>query len=108
MHGQLPAVEVSALMSNALFGLVAYPANYVAKSSVFAAYCVHGLCPILLSRTYETVDGLAAGNHYLTWPPEKFSLQTCSIVKDAAQHWYAPHSIEAHVAAIRRFSLVPR
>ncbi len=48
-HGRLEAHDISDLMRGSLFGLVAYPVNYVAKSSVFATYCAHGLCPVLLS-----------------------------------------------------------
>ena len=53
LHGRLADEAVRAVMQDALFGLLAYPVEYVAKSSVFAAYCAHGICPVLISSNYD-------------------------------------------------------
>ena len=45
-------------------GALAYPTDYVSKSGVFAAYCAHGICPVLLSKDYGAHDGLTANVHY--------------------------------------------
>lgn len=65
--GFLPAAEVSQLMSNALAGVFDYqrfPHN-LAKSTVYAAYCAHGLLPISNRRTLRPQDGIIANQHYL-------------------------------------------
>ncbi|MDM0052555.1 hypothetical protein [Variovorax sp. J22R115] len=63
VRGKLSADEVSA--AAARLGAVAYPVEFVAESGVFAAYCAHGICPILLSSSYATHDGLVANKHFL-------------------------------------------
>ena len=69
-HGRLGDEAIRRLMQDALFGLLAYPVEYVAKSSVFAAYCAHGICPLLISNNYAQADGLEAGRHYLPGVPD--------------------------------------
>ncbi|MEO0538916.1 MAG: hypothetical protein AAF215_34315 [Cyanobacteria bacterium P01_A01_bin.123] len=65
--GFLPAGEVSELMSNALAGVFDYrrfPHN-LAKSTVYAAYCAHGLLPISNQCALRSQDGIIANQHYL-------------------------------------------
>lgn len=103
-HGTLPKHGVSELLSRAMYGVVAYPLEYVAKSGVFAAYCSHGVCPLVISRTYPQVDGLLRGTHYLGWPGPQGEAQDCSSVGRHAFEWYSGHSIRAHARALLRLS----
>lgn len=97
IHGRIDPENVREILSTASFGLVNYPAEYVAKSSVFAAYCAHGVCPILLSKNYVNSDGLVAGQHYLTeMPNEPFDQANIGM---AASNWYRPHGVASHVSA---------
>ena len=57
-HGELKADQVSRMLEDSAFGAVAYPVTTVAKSGVFAAYCAHGVCPVLISRGYSVASGL--------------------------------------------------
>lgn len=100
VHGMLPAGEVSAALAQARFGALAYRADYVAKSSVFAAYCAHGVCPILLSRDYGTHDGLVADRHYARGfdALAEQALEPAQIGQ-AARSWYEPHRVSATQAA---------
>ena len=107
-HGRLDARDISDLMRESLFGLVAYPVNFVAKSSVFAAYCAHGLCPVILSKGYAPFDALVAGQHYLPGMP------TGIVDADKAQRigtnacgWYQSHGIACHIAKLRQLLGVP-
>ena len=107
-HGRLEAGNISDLMRDALFGIIAYPVNYIAKSSVFAAYCAHGLCPVVISEGYAPSDGLLAAHNYLPGIP------TCLVNADKAQQigagawgWYQPHGVASHVAKLRQFLDVP-
>jgi hypothetical protein len=44
--GTLPEPEVSAELLRCYAGFLAYPAAFLAKSTVFAAYCAHGVVPV--------------------------------------------------------------
>jgi hypothetical protein len=44
--GELPAPAVSAVLAGCFAGFLGYPAAFLAKSSVFAAYCAHGMLPV--------------------------------------------------------------
>jgi len=102
IHGKLAAEQVSAALSEARYGALAYPVDYVAKSSVFAAYCAHGMCPILLSRHYETHDGLVANQHYAAGfeSLDRHSIDPAA-VGHAARAWYEPHRLAVHQATIK-------
>lgn len=101
VHGRLAAEAVSAALSTASYGAMAYPTDYASKSSVFAAYCAHGLCPILLWENYDTHDGLVAGRHYAagfeSLGQPGFDARR---IGHAARDWYQPHCLAAHVAAL--------
>jgi hypothetical protein len=102
VHGKLPADQVSAALADARYGALAYPVDYVAKSSVFAAYCAHGVCPILLSRGYETHDGLIADRHYASGfgTVDEKTIRPARIGREA-RTWYEPHRTSEHLAAFR-------
>jgi hypothetical protein len=98
--GERSAAEISSFLSNALVGFFDYPPDYrdkstcLTKSTIFAAYCAHGLLPVS-SRYNLPVDGIEAGKHY--WFPEihtglkeRMELQT---IADNAYAWYQTHSL---------------
>lgn len=106
LHGHLPSEAVCTLLAGASFGMTWYYPSYAAKSSVFAAYCAHGLCPILLSDPPTRCDGLVPGQQYLQGLPRGTDWQTVARkVGAAAEAWYADHSLERHVKAIRTFMI---
>ncbi len=96
LHGRLEAIEVSKILSNATFGLLKYPVEYVAKSTIFAAYCAHGICPILISDEHQIADGLVAGVHYHAGIPDHAIDE--EKIGQAAMDWYQPHCISSHVS----------
>jgi hypothetical protein len=102
-HGRLEKDEIAKLLGNAQFGLIAYPVGYVSKSGVFAAYCAHGLCPLLISKNYVQVDGLAAGTHYMPNVPKYEKNWVDSNIGQQAWEWYQPHRIERHTELIKQF-----
>lgn len=97
-HGRLVSNEVHDLLCSARFGLLSYPVDYVAKSGVFAAFCAHGLCPILLNRRYPPVDGLRPGVHYASDFPDCVNEEQVARISNAASNWYQTHNVDAHVA----------
>ena len=101
-HGRLELHEVSKQLSDASFGLVAYPADYVAKSGVFAAYCAHGVCPILISKNYQPSDGLLSGINYLSGLPFKnIKYIDHQNIGRAAWTWYQPHKVISHINTMK-------
>lgn len=102
-RGRLAAEAVSRHLADAMFGVVAYPVEYVAKSTVFAAYCAHGICPVLISKRNVPVDGLVAGERYLAGIPNGV-LQPSHIesIAAVAWAWYRPHRVMAHVETLKR------
>jgi hypothetical protein len=102
VHGKLPAEEVSAALAEASYAALAYPVDYVAKSSVFAAYCSHGVCSILLSRDYSTHDGLVANRHYASGF-DTLDTKTIrpALIGQEARTWYEPHRVSATQAAYK-------
>ncbi len=59
--------DVSALMSRCMAGIFDYhrfPRN-LGKSSVYAAYCSHGLVPICNGRSLQPQDGIIANQQYV-------------------------------------------
>ncbi|MEO0756737.1 MAG: hypothetical protein AAFY78_07670 [Cyanobacteria bacterium J06648_16] len=66
--GFLPAEQVSQLMEESFAGLFDYRRfpNNLAKSTVYAAYCAHGLLPINNQQSLRPQDGVVSGRHYLS------------------------------------------
>jgi hypothetical protein len=100
VHGRLNVEEVGHILSCASFGLINYPVEYVAKSSVFAAYSAHGICPVLISESYLESDGLIANEHYLVGLFCKLvSYAEAERIGMATFDWYQSHRMELHVSA---------
>jgi hypothetical protein len=92
--GPLPAAEVSARMLAARAGFLSYPPAFLPKSSIFAAYCAHGLLPVCPGKVAES----GSPPH---WNPSfevDLSLQE---IADAARVWYLGHSIARQAETFR-------
>lgn len=98
-HGRLAEQQIHELFSKAMFGILACSIQYVEKSGVFAAYCAHGMAPILISPDYFFNDAVCAGSEYLSSDAFNHDLNQSDIdaVARAAWGWYQNHSITAHV-----------
>lgn len=91
--------EISELLATSLAGCIDYspfPGN-LGKSSVFAAYCAHGLVPILTRYNPSEVDDLYKDRHYLVLGSELAisNLDRLQIVADNAHQWYGGHTTKA-------------
>ena len=93
--GEQPARQVSHHLSNTLAGLIDYPPDYLAKSSIFAAYCAHGVLPINTRFTGVNTDGLEVQKHY--WVPaiakDSVSSLRAQAIADMAHGWYKTHNM---------------
>lgn len=102
VHGRLHTEQVSSLLADARYGVVAYRGDALGKSGVLAAYSSHAVCPIVLADHVTTPDGLRAGrNFHAGIPPRDFPAASAMAVGKGAWCWYQNHRLERHVAATR-------
>jgi hypothetical protein len=98
--GTLPSAEVSAILSDSIAGYIDYDRAFLAKSTIFAAYCAHRLIVVSAPCENSSVDqdGLEAGKHY--WIADMLT-NGCDLTKaqgvaDNAYAWYAAHDLSVH------------
>ena len=104
--GQLPREEVSKLLSGCRAGFLDYPSDVLAKSTIFAAYCAHGVVPVITQLRDAGLDELREGEHFLVArtqeaaaPPSQAALEDIS---KAASDWYRGHALFVQAAALSR------
>lgn len=110
--------EISNLLATALAGFLAYPANYLGKSTIFAAYCAHGTLPICYTPDSPTADGVLAGKHFWAAAQEpQISLPLAQAIATNGHLWYQAHRLAVHartfapylgvIPSPNGFSLIP-
>jgi hypothetical protein len=97
--------EISHLFSHAAIGFFDYPLEYLAKSTIFAAYCAHGMLPIAGIYKGRNRDGLEAGKHYLLADQHQESLDwlTGQAIADHAHTWYQTHCLRIQAQIFAAF-----
>lgn len=96
--GRLEANQLSHIFANSWAGLCNYNPDYLAKSTIFAAYCAHGLLPINIRGTNQVVDGIEAGKHYWVAQPHTQIVPTTAQLQGiafAAHAWYHHHDLSS-------------
>ncbi|MFP4296912.1 MAG: glycosyltransferase family 1 protein [Spirulinaceae cyanobacterium] len=92
--GITPAAQISAIMQDAIAGFLSFPPpEYLGKSTIFAAYCSHGLLPIVTLPSVVSVEGLIPGKHYWIAKPENLELSEQKAICIAARTWYQKHNL---------------
>jgi hypothetical protein len=91
-RGVLPAAEVSRLLLGSLAGFVAYPAFFLPKSTIFAAYCAHGVLPVQAWRRRSRAGGTA---------PRWTGAGDLQATAAAAHAWYGGHSLKRQAERFR-------
>ena len=98
-RGALAIADLAGELSRARFGFLPHAATYLAKSSIFAAYCAQGTVPVISAPFDGEVDGLKDGVQLIspktTDAAIASGLDRCS---RAAWQWYYQHRIRAHAA----------
>ena len=93
--------EISHLLSDSIVGFFDYSLDFLAKSTIFAAYCAHRLLPVGVFYPGKEVDGLVVEKHYWIGDthPDPMSLISGQLVADNAYTWYQQHqlSVQAQV-----------
>jgi hypothetical protein len=96
--GSLAADEISAVLRGARYGLLYYPQEYLAKSSIFAAYASHAVVPIIPYAKPLISDGLVHGMHYIAVNPLQTGDELLERVSGQAFDWYQSHARIVHAA----------
>lgn len=94
-RGKLSALDVSKEMLKSSCGFFTYPAAYLGKSTIFAAYASHGLVPVTFGQNDAVnSDGLTPFEQYLPITDHPLSAATIDMIGQGAQEWYSEHKIE--------------
>ncbi|MEO1619996.1 MAG: hypothetical protein AAFU53_03070 [Cyanobacteria bacterium J06632_3] len=96
--GFQPAERVRQLLLDSTAGLMDYsrfPGD-LGKSSVFAAFCAHGLMPICTEYNPSEPDGVFADQQYAIAGPHlsHYSPQQRQNIATQARNWYSQHSLD--------------
>ncbi len=99
--GCLSTFSISQVLSESFAGFINYgDSRYLAKSGVFAAYCAHGLLPIVSSKPSEAMDGLQNFKHYLVSTHAslyRYPINELQNIATSAHIWYKNHSTDKQV-----------
>jgi hypothetical protein len=105
--GVLPAGAVGDLLRESLAGFLSYPPAFLAKSTIFAAYCAHGMLPVCAWRASGGDGRPREGRHY--WRLEADASRRMGsprsvpadpqAIADQARRWYGGHALARHAAA---------
>jgi len=102
--GYLPREEVSKLLRSCRAGFLDYPSDVLGKSTVFAAYCAHGVVPLVTRLRGAGLDGLREGAHFLVARADAggaaASPQSLAKVSRTVAAWYRDHNLAAQAAAL--------
>jgi hypothetical protein len=108
--GKQSAADVSALLLSSRAGFLPYFDGYLAKSGIFAAYCAHGMLPVLPCRNASEADGIRAEHEYIATSdmPLAASETRAQKIADSAHAWYREHSIPRTAATLAAVLKNPR
>ena len=100
--GVLSAEDASALMSKAAAGFFTYPVAHIAKSTIFAAYCAHGLAPVTFAGNNPvSLEGLRPTEHFLAGISPASSCESkLSDLAKTAHYWYQKHGLSVHACEV--------
>lgn len=84
--GVLPPAAVSDLLLGSAVGFLAYPPDFLPKSTIFAAYCAHGVLPVCAWH---------GGRHYWTGEGDP------QAIASAAREWYGGHALARQAEGFR-------
>jgi hypothetical protein len=98
--GWCSQTEISELMLTSLAGCIDYSLypGELGKSGIFAAYCAHGLVPILTNYNPSEADGLYMNQHYLALDSKLSNLDSglaeLQMIAEKAYEWYQTHTLK--------------
>jgi hypothetical protein len=104
--GELEADEISNILAESAIGMINYANDALIKSSVFAAYCAHGVLPIVHMAEVSSMEGLRHRLNYIMLDHgiDFNSLGDCQKIADRAYRWYHTHSAAEHASKLHTLS----
>jgi hypothetical protein len=93
--GALPGAQVSELLAGSLAGFVGYPAPFLPKSTIFAAYCAHRVLPVC---AWPRRDAEPAPPFWTPRPDADVDRDNLQKLADRAHAWYGGHALSHHAA----------
>lgn len=98
VRGVLPESQVSDALVHCRYGYLDYTSQTLAKSGVMAAYCAHGLVPVIpQAEKGDSYDGLELNRQYLSAAvPLPDTSGAHAMVAEQARAWYLQHNAAAH------------
>lgn len=102
VHGVLSAEEIQERLQGAIAGFTSFiPPNYLAKSSVYAAFCAYGIIPIMAQGATQATDGLVAQKHYwVVGQGEALTWERGIAIAQNATVWYHRHNLAAYTRTL--------
>ena len=95
--GVLPAEEAGARLLDARAGFLSYPPPFLPKSTIFAAYCAHGVVPVCAWSQRAVNAG--------PLPPLWQSGTDPEVAAERARTWYGGHSLARQAEVFREMIL---
>lgn len=96
--GAISHEKISELMLSSLAGFIDYNPfpGCLGKSTIFAAFCAHGLIPICSQYNACEPDGLEVNKHYLIADATLKNIKTTQLqsLADNANLWYQTHTLD--------------
>jgi hypothetical protein len=95
--GVLPSEQVCSLLLESRFAYLDYFKGYLGKSTIFAAYCAHGVVPLFPTPNGQ-VEGVCQQVHYVTMDDVLTRPKTLSRLESIAENasgWYMNHNLTA-------------
>jgi len=91
--------EISQYLSEAIAGFLDYPTEFLGKSTIFAAYCAHGVLPVgVFYQNQKQPDGIEVGKHLLLADRHigRIDLEVAEAIASQAYIWYQTHNLSVH------------
>jgi len=88
--------EISNILKDSIVGFLKFPPPaHLGKSTIFAAYCSHGLIPCMVSASTTSIDGLEVDKHYFSTSNtnSRLSLKSAQEIANNAYNWYELHNL---------------
>ncbi|MGJ5627862.1 glycosyltransferase family 1 protein [Nostoc sp. CALU 1950] len=105
------AEEISKTLQDSIAGFLNFPPpEYLAKSTIFAAYCAHRLIPCMVISSKVPIDGLEKGKHYCSADnhSNELRLKQGQNIADNAYRWYQTHSLSVQAKIFMDNLILPQ
>lgn len=103
--GKLSVNQIQEIFLTSFGGFLNYNPDFLAKSTIFAAYCAYGMLPISAWSSHSLIDGIESGRHYLadTSIKNRETRERFQAIADNAYSWYQNHNLSFHIKTFAKY-----